>query len=69
MIAGLAMASKALNEPAYLKAAEKASDFVLNNLQQADGRLMRSFGAVPGEKLRRKSSLISMITLISFMAC
>jgi uncharacterized protein YyaL (SSP411 family) len=54
MIAGLAMASKALNEPAYLKAAEKASDFILNNLQQADGRLMRSFGAVPGEKAQAK---------------
>ena len=54
MIAGLAMASKALDEPAYLKAAEKASDFILNNLQQADGRLMRSFGAVPGEKAQAK---------------
>ena len=54
MIAGLAMASKALNEPAYLKAAEKASDFILNNLQQTDGRLMRSFGAVPGEKAQAK---------------
>jgi len=54
MIAGLAMASKALNEPAYLKAAEKASDFILNNLQQADGRLMRSFGAVPGDKAQAK---------------
>ena len=54
MIAGLAMASKALNEPSYLKAAEKASDFILNNLQQADGRLMRSFGAVPGEKAQAK---------------
>jgi uncharacterized protein YyaL (SSP411 family) len=54
MIAGLAMASKALNEPAYLKAAEKASDFILNNLQQTDGRLMRSFGAVPGEKPQAK---------------
>jgi uncharacterized protein YyaL (SSP411 family) len=54
MIAGLAMASKALNEPIYLKAAEKASDFILSNLQQADGRLMRSFGAVPGEKAQAK---------------
>ncbi len=54
MIAGLAMASKALGEPSYLKAAEKAADFVLANLQQTDGRLLRSFGAIPGEKAQAR---------------
>lgn len=54
MIAGLAMASKALGEPSYLQAAEKAADFVLANLQQTDGRLLRSFGAIPGEKAQAR---------------
>ncbi len=54
MIAGLAMASKALDDPTYLKAAERAADFILVNLQQKDGRLMRSFGAVPGNKPEAK---------------
>ncbi len=39
MIAALAKASVALDEPAYAEAARKASDFILNNMRDKQGRL------------------------------
>jgi uncharacterized protein YyaL (SSP411 family) len=43
MIGGLADCGRVLQEPRYIAAAEKAADFVLKNLRQADGRLLRSY--------------------------
>jgi len=43
MISGLADAGRVLNEPRYIAAAEKAAEFVLKNLRQPDGRLLRTY--------------------------
>jgi len=44
MIAGFADAGRILKEPRYIKAAEQAAKFVLENLQKEDGRLYRTYG-------------------------
>jgi uncharacterized protein YyaL (SSP411 family) len=49
MIAGYARAGQVLKEPRYIEAAGTAADFVLNNLRTRDGRLLRTYGAIPGE--------------------
>jgi uncharacterized protein YyaL (SSP411 family) len=54
MIAAYAVAGRLLNEPRYLEAAATAADFVLNHLRTADGRLLRTYGAAPGELARAK---------------
>ena len=43
MIAALARGSQILGEPLYLKAAEKAANFILKNLRKLDGRLLHRF--------------------------
>ncbi len=43
MIAALAKGAMALGEPEYLRAAQKACDFVLENLKRGDGRLLRRY--------------------------
>ncbi len=43
MIAGLARAGRVLDEPQYIAAAERAADFILENLRDADGRLLRTW--------------------------
>jgi uncharacterized protein YyaL (SSP411 family) len=50
MIAGLARAGQALGDAEAVAAAARAADFVLKNLRTADGRLLRSYGAAPGQK-------------------
>ncbi|HXG10720.1 MAG TPA: thioredoxin domain-containing protein [Gemmataceae bacterium] len=50
MIAGYAVAGQVLEEPQYVQAAARAADFVLTNLRTGEGRLLRTYGAVPGEK-------------------
>jgi uncharacterized protein YyaL (SSP411 family) len=49
MIAALARAGQALNEPRYLDLARRAADFVLDKLRTKDGRLLRSWAAAPGQ--------------------
>lgn len=49
MIAGYAAAGQALHEPKYLDSAARAADFVLKNLRTKEGRLLRSYGARPGQ--------------------
>jgi hypothetical protein len=49
MIAGYAVAGQMLEEKAYLDAAARAADFILNNLRSRDGRLLRTWSARPGE--------------------
>lgn len=44
MIRGFADAGRLLDEPRYVAAAERAADFILNNLRTADGRLQRTYG-------------------------
>ncbi|MBY0230210.1 MAG: thioredoxin domain-containing protein, partial [Gemmataceae bacterium] len=50
MIAGLARAGSVLEDKAMVARAEKAARFVLANLKTKEGRLLRSWAAVPGEK-------------------
>ena len=50
MIAGAALAGQALGDKKSIQMAEKAADFVLKNLRNKDGRLLRSYGAAPGQK-------------------
>jgi uncharacterized protein YyaL (SSP411 family) len=54
MIAGAALAGKALGDKAPVDMAIRAADFVLNNLRTPDGRLQRTWGAAPGEKARAR---------------
>jgi uncharacterized protein YyaL (SSP411 family) len=50
MIAGYAVAGRALDEPKYTQTAAKAADFILKYLRTPDGRLLRTYGAAPGGK-------------------
>jgi uncharacterized protein len=50
MIAGAALAGQALGDKASVESAARAADFVLKNLRTPDGRLLRSWGAAPGQK-------------------
>ena len=50
MIAGYAEAGRALNEPKYLRTAEKAAAFVLQHQLTKEGRLLRTYGAAPDQK-------------------
>jgi uncharacterized protein YyaL (SSP411 family) len=50
MIAGAALAGQALGEKKRVEMAAKAADFVLKNLRTKDGRLLRTWGAAPGQK-------------------
>lgn len=43
MIAALALGSRALDEPRYAEAAEKAAGFILKTLKRRDGRLLARF--------------------------
>jgi uncharacterized protein YyaL (SSP411 family) len=54
MIAGYAAAGQALEDRAYIDAARKAADFLLKNLRTKDGRLLRTYGAAPGQKSEAK---------------
>jgi uncharacterized protein YyaL (SSP411 family) len=49
MIAGYAVAGQALAEPRYLAAAGRAADFLLKKLRTPEGRLLRTYGARPGQ--------------------
>jgi uncharacterized protein YyaL (SSP411 family) len=48
MIAALAKAAQALDEPNYSKAAKAAADFILSKMQHPDGRLLHRFRDGPG---------------------
>ncbi len=49
MIAGFAAAGMALNEPKYIATATKAADFVLSHQRTDKGRILRTYGAQPGQ--------------------
>ncbi|OWK34681.1 thioredoxin domain-containing protein [Fimbriiglobus ruber] len=50
MIAGYARAGGSLGETKYVRAAEKAADFLLSYMRTKDGRLFRIYAAQPGAK-------------------
>ncbi len=50
MIAAYAKAGEVLKEKKYTEAAAKAAEFLLKNLRDKDGRLLRIYAAKPGEK-------------------
>jgi uncharacterized protein YyaL (SSP411 family) len=49
MIGGFAAAGKVLKEKKYIDAAARAADFVLARQRTKDGRLLRGYGAQPGQ--------------------
>jgi uncharacterized protein YyaL (SSP411 family) len=56
MIGALAEAGKALDEPAYLKLAAKAAAFVLEHQRTKEGRLLRTYGAAPGQPAKAQGA-------------
>jgi uncharacterized protein YyaL (SSP411 family) len=54
MIAGQALAGQALGDKKAVEAAVRAAEFVLKNLRTRDGRLLRSWGAAPGQPPRAR---------------
>jgi uncharacterized protein YyaL (SSP411 family) len=50
MIAGMARAGKALDDKKAVERAARAADFLLRTMKNKDGRLLRTYGAAPGEK-------------------
>jgi uncharacterized protein YyaL (SSP411 family) len=50
MIAGLSAAGQALGDKKPIERAARAADFVLKTLRTRNGRLLRSYGAAPGQK-------------------
>jgi uncharacterized protein len=50
MIAGYAVAGQMLEEKKYIDTAARTADFLLKTLRTKDGRLLRTYGAIPGEK-------------------
>jgi uncharacterized protein YyaL (SSP411 family) len=49
MIAGFAKAGEALDNKAFIEVAARAAEFILKNLRNSDGRLLRTYGAAPGQ--------------------
>jgi uncharacterized protein YyaL (SSP411 family) len=50
MIAGLVAAGQALDDKKAVQRAARAADFVLKTLRDDKGRLLRTYGAAPGQK-------------------
>ncbi len=50
MIAGYATAGRLLKEPAYTAKAARAARFLLATMKTKEGRLLRTYGAAPGQK-------------------
>jgi uncharacterized protein YyaL (SSP411 family) len=71
MIAGFAVAGQMLEEPKYVQTAERAVDFMLSTLQTKDGRLLRTYGAAPGQKAeaRLKGYLDDYAYLVHGLLC
>ncbi len=50
MIAGEALAGQALGDKKPIATAARAADFLLTHMRDKDGRLLRTYGAAPGQK-------------------
>jgi uncharacterized protein len=49
MIAGFATAGQILERREYVDSAARAADFIFQNLRTSEGRLLRTYGAAPGQ--------------------
>jgi uncharacterized protein YyaL (SSP411 family) len=56
MIAGLAIAGDAQGDKTTIDRAARAADFVLKTLRTDKGRLLRSYGAAPGQKAEARGN-------------
>src|SRR5262249_3590433 len=54
MIAAYASAGRLLKESRYIESAARAAGFLLKNLRTTDGRLLRTYGAAPGEPAKAR---------------
>jgi uncharacterized protein YyaL (SSP411 family) len=54
MIAGLARAGEALDDRESIGRAKKAAEFILKTMRNKEGRLLRSYAAVPGAKAQAR---------------
>jgi uncharacterized protein YyaL (SSP411 family) len=59
MIGGFAQAGRDLNEPKYIETAARAASFLLKHQKTADGRLLRTYGAQPGQPPRAQVNAYS----------
>ena len=71
MIAGEAMAGQALNDKKPIETAVRAADFLLTHMRTKDGRLLRTYGAAPGQKAAAhlKSYLDDYAYLVHGLLC
>jgi uncharacterized protein YyaL (SSP411 family) len=65
MIAAFAVAGRVLAEPKYITAAARAAEFLLAHNRSIDGRLLRSYSAVPGEAA--KATLTAYLDDFAFL--
>jgi uncharacterized protein YyaL (SSP411 family) len=56
MIAGYAEAGRSLDVPKYVKTAIRAAEFLLKNQRTKDGRLLRTYGAAPGQPAKAQGN-------------
>ena len=54
MIAGMAAAGQALGDKKPVETAARAADFLLTHLRTKEGRLLRAYGAAPGQKAQAR---------------
>jgi uncharacterized protein len=56
MIAAYAEAGRSLDDPRYVKTAIRAAEFLLKNQRTKDGRLLRTYGASPGQPAKAQGN-------------
>jgi uncharacterized protein len=71
MIAGEALAGQALGDKKPIETAARAADFLLTHMRAKDGRLLRTYGAAPGQKAaaRLKGYLDDYAYLVHGLLC
>jgi hypothetical protein len=71
MIAGEALAGQALGDKKPIETAARAADFLLTHMRGKDGRLLRTYGAAPGQKAtaRLKGYLDDYAYLVHGLLC
>ncbi len=71
MIAGAAMAGQALGDKRAIETAARAAEFLLTHMRTKDGRLLRTYGAAPGQKAaaRLKGYLDDYAYLVHGLLC
>jgi uncharacterized protein len=71
MIAGEALAGQALGDKKAIETAARAAEFLLSHMRTKDGRLLRTYGAAPGQKAapRLKAYLDDYSYLVHGLLC